>query len=155
VVTAWRLVQSATPSGLTRQGDEVGGCGSSSISSPSSSLWNREKERRREGICVSRYQSANHLSQFWNSLYPPARGLCFGPKTIFFSNIFLSLFLSYSFPILHLFYAFTSHFLFFFRLSSFFFFIFTLCFFPFSYFSPQITSADIPPWQGGGVFYNI
>ncbi len=42
---------------------------------------------------------------------------------------------------------------FFFPLSSFFFNIFPLFLFPFSYFFPQMTSADIsPPRGGGGVF---
>jgi hypothetical protein len=64
---------------------------------------------------------------------------------------------------LQLFYPFTSPFLiffplssFFFPFSSFFFYIFTLFLLAFSYFSPQMTSADIfPPPQGGGVFSNI
>ncbi len=71
------------------------------------------------------------------------------------------LFLPEFFPILHLFYPFTSPFLFFFPLSSFLFPLLLFFYIPpfllhFSFFFPQMTSADCSsPGGGGGVSQNV
>jgi hypothetical protein len=87
-----------------------------------------------------------------NEIFSPSRDMSFLTPTVAF--------LPSIFPILHLFYHFSSPFLiffpfssFFFPLSSFCFYIFCLFLLTFSYFFPQMTSADIlpPPPPGGYV----
>ncbi len=67
--------------------------------------------------------------------------LIFFPLSLFFFPLSFH-FLPFSFLFLSFFFPLSS---FFFPLSPFFFYIFPLFIFSFSYFSPQITTADIPP----------
>jgi hypothetical protein len=114
--------------------------------------WDTRHQHTHAGVYISvrkRYLFPPPLLKM--IFFPPLATHCFSTPIVAF--------LLYFFPILLLFYPFTSSFLIFFPLSSlfiplssFFFYIFPLFLFDFSYFSPQMTSADTSPPPGGGYF---